>query len=146
MEGGGLKFGGKNLPCRAQSPSSSSSSSLKEGGGNLNFSTRFPLLEIACAKQPSCSKCADPRGRVRCLSPICRTGNGEKLSCSQAERGQAIKSAVASFPSISCATSWRRSRYSVPHPALNLEKEDQRSGSDAKHISRLKVPRFPSLI
>ena len=41
----------------------------------------------------------------------CRTGNGKKLSSSQAEPGQAIKSDVASFPSISCATSWRRSRY-----------------------------------
>ena len=43
-------------------------------------------------------------------APGCRTGNGEKLSSTQAEPVQAIKSAVAYFPSISCATSWRRSR------------------------------------
>ena len=41
----------------------------------------------------------------------CRTGKGEKLSSRQAEPGQAIKSAVAQFLSISCATSWRRARY-----------------------------------
>ena len=35
----------------------------------------------------------------------CRTGNGDQLSSTQAEPGQAIKSAVAYFPSISCATS-----------------------------------------
>ena len=35
----------------------------------------------------------------------CRTGNREKLSSSQSVPGQAIKSAVAQFPSISCATS-----------------------------------------
>ena len=35
----------------------------------------------------------------------CRPGNGEKLNRSQAEPGQAITSAVAYFPSISCATS-----------------------------------------
>ena len=33
------------------------------------------------------------------------TGKGEKLTCSQAETGQAIKSAVAYFPSISCVAS-----------------------------------------
>ena len=44
-------------------------------------------------------------------APGCRTGNGEKLSRTQAEPVQAIKSAVAYFPSISGATSWRRSRY-----------------------------------
>ena len=32
----------------------------------------------------------------------CRTGSGEKLSRSQAEPDQAITSAVAYFPSISC--------------------------------------------
>ena len=45
-------------------------------------------------------------------APGCHSGNGEKLSSTQAESGQAIKSAVAYFPSISGATSWRRSRYS----------------------------------
>ena len=35
----------------------------------------------------------------------CRTGNGDQLSSNQAEPGQAINSAVAYFPSISCATS-----------------------------------------
>ena len=35
----------------------------------------------------------------------CRTGNGDQLSSSQAEPGQAIKSAVAYFPAISCETS-----------------------------------------
>ena len=43
----------------------------------------------------------------------CRTGNGEKLSSSQAEPGQAIKSAVAYFPSISCATSSQVALYAV---------------------------------
>ena len=42
-----------------------------------------------------------------------RTRNGEKLSSTQAEPVQAIKSGVAYFPSISCTTSWRRSRYLV---------------------------------
>ena len=37
----------------------------------------------------------------------CRAGNGDQLSSNQAEPGQAIKSAVAYFPSISCATSCR---------------------------------------
>ena len=45
-------------------------------------------------------------------APGCRAGNGEKLSSTQAEPGQANKSAVAYFPSISGVTSWRRSRYS----------------------------------
>ena len=44
-------------------------------------------------------------------APGCRTGNREKLSSTQAEPFQAIKSGVAYFPSISCTTSWRRSRY-----------------------------------
>ena len=44
-------------------------------------------------------------------APGCRTGNREKLSSTQAEPVQAIKSGVAYFPSISCTTSWRRSRY-----------------------------------
>ena len=35
----------------------------------------------------------------------CRTGNGEKVSSSQAEPGQAISLAVVYFSSISCATS-----------------------------------------
>ena len=35
----------------------------------------------------------------------CRAGNGDKLSSTQAEPGQSINSAVAYFPSISCATS-----------------------------------------
>ena len=35
----------------------------------------------------------------------CHTGNGDQLSSNQAEPGQAINSAVAYFPSISCATS-----------------------------------------
>ena len=43
----------------------------------------------------------------------CRSGNGEKLSCSQAEPGQAINSAVAYFSSVSCATSCNRKRYYV---------------------------------
>ena len=42
--------------------------------------------------------------------PGCRTGNGEKLSSTQAEPGQAIRSAVAYFPSISRATSCARER------------------------------------
>ena len=41
----------------------------------------------------------------------CRTGNREKLSSTQAEPVQAIKSSVAYFPSISCTTSWRGSLY-----------------------------------
>ena len=41
----------------------------------------------------------------------CRTGYGDKLSSTQAEPGQAIKSAVAYFPSISCATSCRVALY-----------------------------------
>ena len=44
-------------------------------------------------------------------APGCRTGNREKLSSTQAEPVQAIKTGVAYFPSISCTTSWRRSRY-----------------------------------
>ena len=44
-------------------------------------------------------------------APGCRPGNREKLSSTQAEPVQAIQSAVAYFPSISCTTSWRRSRY-----------------------------------
>ena len=31
----------------------------------MNFSTRFPLLEIACAPQSSRSKCANPREKRR---------------------------------------------------------------------------------
>ena len=46
-------------------------------------------------------------------SARCRTGNGKKLSSTQAEPGQAINSAVTYFPSISCATSCARERYSV---------------------------------
>ena len=46
-------------------------------------------------------------------APGCRTGNREKLSSTQAEPVQAIKSGVAYFPSISFTTSWRRSRYST---------------------------------
>ena len=48
-------------------------------------------------------------------APGCRTGNGEKLSSTQAEPVQAIKSGVAYLPSISCTTSWRRSRYPPLH-------------------------------
>ena len=44
-------------------------------------------------------------------APGCRTGNRAKLSSTQAEPVQAIKSGVAYFPSISCTKSWRRSRY-----------------------------------
>ena len=47
-------------------------------------------------------------------APGCRTGNREKLSSTQAEPVQAIKSGVAYFPSISCMISWRRSRYQIP--------------------------------
>ena len=43
----------------------------------------------------------------------CRTGYGDKLSRTQAEPGQAINSAVAYFPSVSCATSCARERYTV---------------------------------
>ena len=46
-------------------------------------------------------------------APGCRTGNRAKLSSTQAEPVQAIKSGLAYFPSISCTTSCRRSRYSV---------------------------------
>ena len=42
---------------------------------------------------------------VPCSCAECPTGNGDKLSSTQAEPGQAIKSAVAYFPSISFATS-----------------------------------------
>ena len=50
----------------------------------------------------------------------CRTGNGDKLSSSQAEPGQAIKSDLAYFPSISCATSCRVALYYyTPHHQLN---------------------------
>ena len=42
---------------------------------------------------------------IPCWSAECRTGNGRKLSSSQAEPGKAINSDVALFPSISCATS-----------------------------------------
>ena len=45
----------------------------------------------------------------------CRTGNGDQLSSTQAEPGQAIKSAVAYFPSISCATSCRDALYVYIH-------------------------------
>ena len=41
----------------------------------------------------------------------CRTGNGDQLNSTQAQPGQAIKSAVAYFPSISCATSCRVALY-----------------------------------
>ena len=41
------------------------------------------------------------------------TGNGDQLSSTQAEPGQAIKSAVAYFPSISCVTSCRVALYSL---------------------------------
>ena len=43
----------------------------------------------------------------------CRFGNGEKLSSSQAEPGQAIESVVAYFPSISCETSCRVALYTL---------------------------------
>ena len=41
----------------------------------------------------------------------CRPGNGEKLNRRQAEPDQAITSAVAYFPSVSCATSCALGRY-----------------------------------
>ena len=41
----------------------------------------------------------------------CCTGNGEKISSSQAEAGLAIDSAVALFASISCATSYPVTQY-----------------------------------
>ena len=41
----------------------------------------------------------------------CCNGNGEKLSSSQAEPRQEIKSAVALFPFITCATSCVRPEY-----------------------------------
>ena len=46
-------------------------------------------------------------------APECRTRNRDKLSSTQAEPVQANKSGVADFPSISCTTSWRRSRYTA---------------------------------
>ena len=57
-------------------------------------------------------------------APGCRTGNREKLSSTQAEPGLAIKSGVAYFPSISCTTSWRRSRYTV-HGQLSVWFQDR---------------------
>ena len=47
----------------AAASGSAAAASLKEGG-NLNFSTRFPLLEIACAPQSSCAGSANLGGRV----------------------------------------------------------------------------------
>ena len=51
----------------------------------------------------------------------CGTGKGEKRSSSQAEPGQAIKSAVASFLSISCATSCLRARYDAKCPRIQRQ-------------------------
>ena len=48
----------------------------------------------------------------------CRTGNGEKLSSSQAEPPQAIKSAVVQLPSISCATSCLVTQYRMTHEVV----------------------------
>ena len=45
----------------------------------------------------------------------CHTGNGEKLSSTQVELGQAINSNVAYFPFISCATSCPVALYNRPH-------------------------------
>ena len=47
---------------------------------------------------------------VLCSCAACPTGNGEKLNCRQAESGQAINSAVAKFPSISCGASCARAQ------------------------------------
>ena len=41
----------------------------------------------------------------------CHKGYGKKLSCTQAQPGQAITSAVSYFPSISCATSRPATQY-----------------------------------
>ena len=49
----------------------------------------------------------------------CRPGNGDQLSSTQAEPGQAITSAVACFPSISCATSCHSERYIAPSVQIN---------------------------
>ena len=71
---------------------------------NVNISATHDSL-------PSCLEHFHLHIDIPWSAPGCRTGNGKKQSISQAEPGQAIKSAVAYFPSISCATSWRRSRY-----------------------------------
>ena len=46
-------------------------------------------------------------------APGCRTGNREKLSSTQEEPVQAIKSGFAYFPSISCTTSWYKNPWEI---------------------------------
>ena len=63
------------------------------------------------------------------------TGNGDQLRSNQAEPGQAIKSAVAYFPSISCATSCQVALYSQAGP-------DRKATQGQEEISRNHVPTF----
>ena len=80
---------------------------------------------------------AIPNSFVPGSAPGCRIGNREKLSSTQAEPVLAIKSGVAYFPSISCTTSWRRSRYKVENPTT-----DPDSGSESQHLHSCYDPSF----
>ena len=78
------------------------------------FTTLRILNEMPCHPVWSLARPGQMRN-IPGSAPGCRTRNRVKLSSNQAEPVQAIKSGVAYFPSISCTTSWRRSRV-VPGP------------------------------
>ena len=68
-----------------------------------------------------------PCGRVQPADIGLPTGNGKKLSCSQAQVGQATCLAVALFLSISCGPSYVRRLY-TPHPISGKEEMNEAEG------------------